>query len=38
MALEPEVETLSSRYLWIERNGETILVSSGIPQMAAVLA
>ena len=27
MALEPEVETLSSRYLWIERNGETILVS-----------
>jgi hypothetical protein len=27
MALELEVETLSSRYLWIERNGETILVS-----------
>ena len=32
MALESEVETLSSRYLWIERNDETILVSYKLSQ------
>jgi hypothetical protein len=32
MALEPEIETLSSRYLWIERDGETIFISYTLSQ------
>jgi hypothetical protein len=32
MALEPEVETLSSRHLWIERDTKTILISYKLSQ------